>query len=243
MSPIGGEVTGGAGQSSQCTEGPVQEFEGVHRGDGFFPVKKIRVSPLPTCGGLSRGTRQRIGRRRQVQQRVNETISALNHMVHVSPKAHGCGEFGEALSSKLVALHSVNKPEEGLPKPQEALRELLGSAASAYAGRKCAVKPYVEEQVSWPAECFQPVSIERLLDTEVSEEICGLHSPFVEKPASVRARRRETPAPRCYQDPAFRDRRTYVKFVKQLEARGLLRFGTSSRERITVFLWKRRATD
>ena len=99
----------------------------------------------------------------------------------------------------------------------------------------CTVRPYVEEQVSWPVEGFQPVDIRRLIATEVAEEVCGLSSTFVETPTAVRAKRREAPAPQAYRDPAFRHRATYVIFMKQLESRGLLRFGTPSRERITGF--------
>ena len=66
-------------------------------------------------------------------------------MTHTESKADGDGVFGDALRDRLHRLHSVNVPEENLPKPQEALRELLGSAASVYAGAKCTVQPYVKE--------------------------------------------------------------------------------------------------
>ena len=242
MSPVVGEVNDGAGQLPHCMPSPVPEFAGVHRSDGFFPVSEVRVSSLPPPGGLSRGTRQRISRRRQVQCRVNETISSLNHMTHTESKADGDGVFGDALRARLHRLHSVNVPEENLPKSQEALRELLGSAASVYAGAKCTVQPYVRDLVSWPAVGFEPRPIQDLLESLLSEEICGLHSTFVEKPATVRARRRLEPAPRIYKDPAFKDRAAYVSFINEPMVRGLLRFGTTSRERISAFcLLRRRA--
>ena len=122
-----------------------------------------------------------------------------------------------------------------MPKPLEALRELLGSAASVYAGAKCTVQPYFKDLVSWTAVGFEPMPIQDLLESSLPEEISGLHSTFVEKPATVRARRRLEPAPRIYKDPAFRDRAGYVGFISELMVRGLLRFGTTSRERRSAF--------
>ena len=211
------------------------EFMGARRSDGFFPVKGVRVSPLPTCGGLSRGVRQRIGRRHMVEVRTNESIRSLNHLSHSVGEADGDSSFGEAIRDRVSRLHTGNTPPDGQPQAKEALRELLGASTSGYLGKKCTVEPYVESLVSWPAVGFRPRSLDGLLESSLSEEVNGLHPTFVEKPAAVRARRREVRAASAYQDPAFRDRGTYVSFVKQLASRGLLRFGLTSRERVTAF--------
>ena len=90
--------------------------------------------------------------------------------------------------------------------------------------------------VCWPVEGFQPVPISTLLESSLSEEIIGLHSTFVETPASVRVRRQEEKFPRIYGDPAFKDRKAYIRFVNQLFVRfgAFLRWGIIATERISV---------
>ena len=170
-----------------------------------------------------------------MQLKANEILSALNHMSHNAAGADGEASFWDALRSRVLRLHSENVPPEDLSEPQEALRLVLGSAASVYAGTKCTMRPYVEEKISWLVEGCQPVPNSNLLESSLSEEIIGLHSTFVEKPASVRARRQEEKPPCIYGDPAFKDRKSYTKFVNQLFVRGRLRWGTTVMERISAF--------
>ena len=93
------------------------------------------IFPLPCLGehsrggaGLSRGVRQRLGRRAAVQKRANDVIDSLNWLSGC--KDSHCEQLGRSrlhdeVLSHVVELVEARVPRDDVPSTEEAARALL----------------------------------------------------------------------------------------------------------------------
>ena len=125
----------------------------------LFPLPLVQQEDIPRSS-LSRGTKQRVCRRRAVDMRVNGAVRSLNWL-------SGCGSAGQHRS----ALHDQvldhvrevmvrTAPEGAIPQPHEAARALLRSRAG-YDPDDQSVCDYQEDLVSVPASCLDcPLAVD-----------------------------------------------------------------------------------
>ena len=119
----------------------------------LFPLPVPAVVPLcASIRRLSRGVRQRVGRRRAIGVEVREAVLSCNLLYSGSWGQSGASAKPSAQQAAAIAYVeecvSAIQPLETL-SPQAALRELLGSQAT-YGGSPCKTAPFAEESLSLP---------------------------------------------------------------------------------------------
>ena len=112
------------------------------------------------------------------------------------------------------------------------LRGLCGGSA-AYSGQRSDLKPYAEENVSWPSAGAVPVNLSSAWGKADQIWLKDWQSNMLRSSDDTAALQKElniTPASR-YIDPALRfNRKLYVRFVQQLAKRGMVKFKACSRK-------------
>ena len=190
---------------------------------------------------LSRGSRQRVNRRRHCQQDVADCVASLNWLSGYNFDG-GCAN--EPTAAQLESHHYISNEVESRPLPtefsssEEAACTLLRARPGGYdAGAGPAnTAPYREGAVSLPesahdAPCLRsvlPAASSRLLDSFETHMLCSLqqrlevtdHGPTV-KP---------------YMDPVLaRNHGKYVGFIWDLLRRGVLQWTLRPAEFVGLF--------
>ena len=120
--------------------------------------------------------------------RSNDTIQSLNRMSHTQCDANADGDahFGETVRARTLKLHHANVPPDDLPKPQEALRELLHVEHSSYVeGVRHAgsIATFGAGEVSLPCDAGDCPSAELLLEDHVRQVYKGFREQMLRSPS------------------------------------------------------------
>ena len=207
---------------------------------GMAGVKPSTLFPLPLIpleadarGHLSRGTRQRVQRRRRVEVEVNKVLNSLNWLA---------GTRGREASGRPAPVHEqvwevVRRQVVGRGPPpkdfssEEAARALL-KAKFGYDTADASVAPYRANAVSLPSSVEGVPFFDELAGAELSDMMVRLPECYLRATETVDEQELVEP----YMDAVLRgSRRQYEKFVGDLFSRGLLRWSRRARERAAVF--------
>ena len=143
----------------------------------LFPLPHLPEEDQPSSW-LSRGVRQRVGRRRAVASRVNDTIDALNSLMGFSSSSASRPSLAQRETlERLHAQHVSDVPQVDSESSEEACAALLGlgrATAAAYGGDAAPhIAPYDRSLLSIPGSGTQPVHLEDILDKRGRERVVG----------------------------------------------------------------------
>ena len=139
----------------------------------LFPLPRIQGGEVP-LGPVSRGVKQRLGRRAWVDKRSDEVVWALNELGGVgasAPSGPGGEHTQAALSLVREAVAAAPLPAER-PAPQEALSALLRTD-TRYGDSECAgnIAPFGSAPVSLPSRDLVGVDIYEVLPEAASHKL------------------------------------------------------------------------
>ena len=205
----------------------------------------LETEPCPRL--LSRGVRQRIGRRRALDNRANEVLHALNWM-----SGHGDGDgvcrapgavarvHREIHERVLKAVHSWPAPDREVSQ-EEAARALL-RAESIYDKAHMTVTPYEEGKVSLPVSARDA----RYADSIGGARARDLLERFIERhrrsPEEIDELNQTFGAIKPYMDRRLESSpRLYRRLVRQLDQKGMIHWTRSPKSFISLFFVKKRS--
>ena len=191
----------------------------------LFPLPSVHVESLE-AGKLSRKVRQRIGRRRHLQEEVQSTVNVLN-MMHggtggpMSPK-------GDISSGQQKVLEFIEQSVAALGSPPqlsgpEALEELRVSVGYGETPASCPLGSFDPASVSLPSGEIRPVALEKLWG-EGGQQVVKEFSSQMLDPDEVHAKLRASGDVRIYNDPKLNDPKEYGAFISRLHSLGLAEF-------------------
>ena len=191
----------------------------------LFPLPSVHVESLE-AGKLSRKVRQRIGRRRHLQEEVQSTVNVLN-MMHggtggpMSPK-------GDISSAQQKVLEFIEQSVAALGSPPqlsgpEALEELRVSVGYGETPASCPLGSFDPASVSLPSGEIRPVALEKLWG-EGGQQVVKEFSSQMLGPDEVHAKLRASGDVRIYNDPKLNDPKEYGAFISRLHSLGLAEF-------------------
>ena len=199
----------------------------------MFPLPLLEEECLERVVG-GRASRRRHGRERLVRELVDDAVLALNWMngykdkVVVEKVTDKHRELHERLW-RLASRHVAAAPAN-LPNVAAAACELLrGSPGYTDTADQGNLASYKEGSVSLPEDVFGCPSLLEVGDAECRRCLEEKHERMLRDPEEMR----EVCFPRVVMDPVLeRNPRAYVKFVRMLKDKGLLRFARDVREKV-----------
>ncbi len=190
-----------------------------------FPLPSVDVEPAPRPG-LSRGTRQRIQRRRMIGYRTNQAIKSLNELYQPScSSSPNCSSSSNQASMELHSLFADFDPAHDIGA-QEAVRSLLGSEV-AYSGelsQHMTLAPYDRSKLALPGIRTPANSLVDLLDSEASKTIVGFKTELLLDEHSYNSRIQEEGKAVPYLDPRLRNIKEYQLFISELYSQHIIGF-------------------
>ena len=191
----------------------------------LFPLPSVHVESLE-AGKLSRKVRQRIGRRRHLQEEVQSTVNVLN-MMHggtggpMSPK-------GDISSGQQKVLEFIEQSVAALGSPPqlsgpEALEELRVSVGYGETPASCPLGSFDPASVSLPSGEIRPVALEKLWG-EGGQQVVKEFSSQMLGPDEVHSKLRVSGDVRIYNDPKLNGPKEYGAFISRLHSLGLAEF-------------------
>lgn len=206
-------------------EGHVSLHQGVKDGSShyceLFPLPVIESEPVPRSS-LSRGTRQRVNKRRHADAVFVSVCDSLNWLSGTGYRESSCVDADlqrEAVSSfKSLVLAQQDS--------DEAIRALFGSVAGY--SETTSLRTYVNGNVSLRNSNVRAPHVEDLIKAE--------DGTYLEQFSTLVLRQGAGSTIEPYMDPVLRrSTGTYVRFLKDLHLRVLLIFFDHRHEAVTIF--------
>ena len=216
----------------------------------LFPLPLPGAAEAAPRSSLSRGVRQRVGKRRARANDAQECVAAMNSLAGwgglepaessrepAGPVVGTVGPPGNAVQRQALQRVTDAVAEQGSavdPTPDAALRALL-QTDSLYGGSVGGVQIYREGCVSLPADQKTAPPIAELLHGEALLDVQHVRERMLLSEEELEGRF-ESGVPPCYHDPCLkRSKCKYMKFVCELFASGLVRFSEQARVEIGCF--------
>ena len=183
-----------------------------------FPLPRLAAEPPPR-GDLSRGTVQRVQRRRRLIASSNSTIDALNWMAGAQPTAPATEPttVQRQMQADVVNSHSLFSAATVL-HPREAASALL-RGHSVYDTENSTLRPFKKCQVALPDGVVGAPYLRDLLREPERVMLERLTTNYMKSDDELVELAPVTP----YVDPILRHRRSvYLDFLEELRARDLI---------------------
>ena len=209
--------------------------------DSIFPITLFPVE-APPANRLCRASKQRILRRRKHLNRCNDTLQALNWLGHAT-----CAERGTLVSNlhaeirqRVVTLVSERKLPDDPISPEEAARTLL-RAKSGYEMADVNVASFEDGLVSLPESVLDAPNAADLGGDDTQVLIKGLCQSQLRSEEELKKLDSTLGVITPYMDRTFvRSHKKYVKFLRDLDRRGLLLWTKTPKERAAIFFVKKK---
>jgi len=205
---------------------------------GLYPLPAPGAVKPTARSGLSRGTRQRIRKRRAQQLATVNAVQALSSLAaggDLDSVATPFGRLATASSAQLAVLEDVRAQVAGQPIPgtefaSEAALSALLRVDSCYSSSEGGsttgkVVPFRAGEVSLPFGQESPIDCRTLLDGEALADILDVETRM-KLSCEEREANFEKGAPKTYMDPAFvHSRKAYLGFLRDLFKCGVVHLG------------------
>ena len=239
----GAGIGGGASTEPRPLHSGSQGGSHIARGARDFGRRRPRdIFPLPypkafdpedkvAMSALARGTRQRLGRRRNADEDVRRCVDALNWLHDPSMT---CGRdrlaryVGPSLAQSQCHAHVHDSVRylgapPGSLSPAEALSQLR-VAGGAYNVEQSPLGSYDPALLSLPDVSSAPVPLADVWGEGGQSKVERFVQQSVLDPSEAAARLRQCSVPVPYSDPLLRDQRRWSSFVRLLHERHLVDF-------------------
>ena len=197
---------------------------------------------------LSRGCRQRIGKRRARSDRCQAAIDSINTLCcgeGAVPPDSCSGAQADAIS-QVTGVVLEQTPPPGLLAPDEALSQLLRSGGKYDASSGAhdlasaiptgALAPLGSGELSLPADVSSAPRLVETLAEEEAQLFKGFRERLMLSTEDYNAKINSEGLPGLYYDPVLqRDRAKYVDLLIKMHCRGLLRWRASVSEQVGLF--------
>ena len=213
----------------------------------LFPLPVPTVEP-PARSCLSRGCKQRIGKRREVEKEVCHTVRSLNFLHGGSGWDPGqsvcetlCMSAAQEKSLEFIGACVAELGGPGSIDGSEALQALRISEDYGGTPAPSALGSFDPELISLPAEELKPNDLAMLWGEDGHSAV----KDFIRKQVLTREEAsiqlREAGVERCYSDPLLRHQPTFCAFVKRLWKLGLVDLSTDGGvEHVELFCVKKK---
>ena len=177
---------------------------GAGRQRDLFPLpRRLIASEFNSVPGKCRKTRQRAHRKAYWQQWAEEGVQTLNHLAAVGPSSSA------PTAAQRAALQQIDDAYADIAAvhldctPQEALSELLGTAACYSDMGAGATAPYSQDLVSWPDVGASPVPLVSGLRSGDQSLMYGWREHMLRDPVSAASLKSELGLSRVHCDPGL----------------------------------------
>jgi len=195
-----------------------------------FPLPFLNEPGFDSGKQLSRSVRRRFLRRLKTVQWANDGIRTLNSIASAgAPRALGPGHRFPKAASQAAERVAKCYFDRGSPPDDDAVREgALGellASSSVYTTERQDIQPYARDLVSWPSPGTTPLNVLDGVPEGDREWLEGWEKHLLRDAADFAKESEKFESHRVYCDPAlFNVPTKYVKFLKELESRGMLRW-------------------
>lgn len=209
-----------------------------------LPVPAVELRAEPS---LSRGCRQRIGKRRQVETEIRHTVRSLNFLHGGSgwnPKLEDVAMVPSAAQEKsleFIATCVADLGDPGEVDGSEAVRALRISEDYGGTPAPSALGSFNPELISLPAEELKPNDLAMLWGEDGQNAVEDFIRKQVLSREEASIQLDEAGVERCYSDPLLRHQPTFSAFVKRLWKLGLVDLSTEAGvEQVELFCVKKK---
>ena len=229
---------------------PLEQSSSASHGD-LFPLPLVwDAEPLPKPG-LSRGVRQRVGRRRAHASTAVHSICALNELMgccHTDvsqPPAHFSGRPSHVQSKSLSRVWDAAEPPSVATHlfgcTGEAQLQALLCVDSTYgAGSTGDLASFGSGEVSLPGGQGVAVSIFEILDGEALDDVLDIDGRMLWSSEELEGVI-EGGLPNVYHDPVLKHSESqYLDFIRLLYDAGIIRFDTSVKCQLGCFFVRKK---
>ena len=201
----------------------------------------------PAGPHLSRGVRQRVGKRRAKAAAANEALSALNQCAlgrRSSKEMFGTSEklnaSQDAVKTRVWEAVAESPPQGREFTPQAALSALLQSESRYEEGAGGGLASFGSGPVSLPGGQSRAAPLAELLDSEAREEVAAPERRMLLSAEELEGEL-ERRMPNLHHDPAFeRCPRRYALFIRDLYSSGVVRFSREVKVVNGIFFVKKK---
>ena len=220
--------------------GSVDEFEERRHRD-IFPLFSPAPAKVAGWDGLSRGVRQRVGRRLAWQEWCSRGVDTLNFLAG----GHAFVEEGKRLSgpqslAQKVAFDGISSCYRDFPSPpvgkrcEESLREIL-ACGPGYSQVPGIVQPYGRTRVSWPEVGDAPAPLLELLPASEAQCVRSWRERMLLSSDEIAVAVAKAGVKQPYMDPLLKRRpRAYAEFLLRLSSCGMIRWERAAGRRGNV---------
>ena len=208
----------------------------------LFPLPMLELETACNLP-LSRGCRQRIGRRRAVIERTNDAISSLNWLSGSSARDVAQRHVSPAQAAAITRIQRAvedSAPTEPLLPPHEAARTLLRTQAG-YGLDDTTVAPFQDGKVSLPSSAVSCPRAVDLLGGRARTSLENFETEILRSDADVWQHDALEGRVEPYMDVVLsKNKKMYLNFVKDLISRGVVRWCRFAKERTTLFFVRKK---
>lgn len=208
-------------------------------GRDIFPLSYKPFEPS-VSRRLSRGVSQRIGRRSREISMYNECIYALNTCSNATESIeHRPCTARASVENSIFESVTRCRPPDACESPEAASQALLGTVASEYVEGPTSPTVFQLDALSWPTvaggcDLVQALPSAERLDLEHFKDRLFLNKEELED-----ARKGEVGdvdnVKVFWAHELLNNRQKYLELVKEMYARGMIKFSRSCRTRVRVF--------
>ena len=200
-----------------------------------FPVGKV-PDEGSSKGGLSRGVRQRISRRRACVSRANDSIEVLNSLDDPYFLETASAPLDPVLGQSLLDEFATFPPAAAGGNAEEAFRALLGSSAAYDADDSQTLASYKRGLVALPGMSSAALPGAELMDSQAANILETYETEMLLEPDDFASRINDEGVVTPFTDPKLKNSPCeYEPFVSQPFHEGIVGFTDTVRAEAGMF--------